>query len=318
MRVLVTGGTGYLGRALVDALVAGGHELVVFARRASESGLPGTLIDGDIRDGAAVDAAMDGCGAVCHAAALVAIWRRDPREFDDVNVGGLRNVLSAARRRRVGRVVYTSSFLALPPRGSPSPLTANDYQRTKVAARAVAIEAIAAGDPVVCLFPGVIYGPGVRTPGNLVGGLVADALARRLPGLVGPERTWSYSYVKDVAAGHVAALRSRLPRAEYGVGGPNLPQRRVFELLREARGVGIPPRIPYALASMIGAVEELRARLSGRLPLVTRGAVEIFRHDWPVDSSAAVEDLDYRVTPLDEGFRAVLAGLGDTSATGPR
>ena len=316
MRVLVTGGTGYLGRAIVSALVDAGDWPVVFARHASTSGLPGTLVDGDIRDPNAVEAALEECDAVCHAAALVAVWRENPREFDEVNVGGLRNVLSAARRRHIARIVYTSSFLALPPAGRTAPLAANDYQRTKVAARAVALEASAAGEPVVCVCPGVIYGPGVRTQGNLVGGLVADAVAGRLPGLVGPGRTWSYSFVADVAAGHVAALRSGLPGTEYGLGGPNLPQRRVFELLREARGVGIPPTIPYALASMIGAVEELRARLSGHEPLVTRGAVEIFRHDWPVDSTTAMADLGYRITPLEEGFRLMLADLAGDSSSG--
>ena len=63
MKVLVTGGTGYLGRAVVSALAARGHDLVIFARSASRSGLPGTLIDGDIRDRAAVERAASGCDA---------------------------------------------------------------------------------------------------------------------------------------------------------------------------------------------------------------------------------------------------------------
>ena len=84
-------------------------------------------------------AAAAGVDAICHAAALVALWRRDPSEFDAVNVGGLQSVL-VARRASIGlaRLVYTSSFLALPPADSPHPLTANHYQRTKVAARDVA------------------------------------------------------------------------------------------------------------------------------------------------------------------------------------
>jgi farnesol dehydrogenase len=309
MRVLVTGATGYLGRALVRAVLAAGHAPVAFARRASSSGLTVTLIDGDVRDGSAVAAAMDGCDAVCHAAALVSIWRPEPREFDEVNVGGLRNVLAAARRHGVARVVYTSSFLALPPAGAAAPVEANDYQRTKVAARAVALDAASGGAPVVCVYPGVVYGPGPPTQGNLVGGLLADALARRLPGLVGPDRIWSYSFVDDVAAGHVAALTAGAPGAEYGLGGENVPQRRIFELLRDARGIGIPRRIPYALAAMIGAVEEWRARRTGHLPLVTRGAIDIFRHDWPVDSRAATRDLGYRITPLRDGLQRLLDAL---------
>lgn len=309
MRVLVTGGTGYFGRALVAALRAGGHEPVVFSRHASRSGLGGPLVDGDVRDRAAVAAAMRGCEAVCHAAAMVSIWRADPREFDAVNVDGLRHVLAAAREYGVSRVVYTSSFLALPPAGAGAPLEANDYQRTKVRARREALDAAAGGQPVVCLCPGVLYGPGVRTEGNLVGRLLADRCAGRLPALVGPERTWSLSFVDDVAAGHLAALTRPRVRPEYALGGENVPQRRVFELLEEATGLKPPVRLPYPLASMLGVADEWRARVTGALPLVTLGAVRIFRHDWPLDSGPAQADLGYRITPLADGFRALLPEL---------
>src|SRR5207248_11644522 len=96
MRVLITGGTGYLGRAIVRAIHARGHDVVLFARRASGSGLPGALVEGDVRDKGALERAAAGCDALCHAAALVSIWRRRRADFDDVNVGGLRNALDAA------------------------------------------------------------------------------------------------------------------------------------------------------------------------------------------------------------------------------
>src|SRR5438128_3864394 len=133
MRVLVTGGTGYLGRGSVRAYHARGHELVVFARTATRSGLPGTLVDGDVRDRAALGRAAAGCDAIAHSAALVSIWRRRREDFDDVNVGGLRNVLATAATLRTPRVLYTSSFVAMAPRDRTAPLQANDYQRTKVA-----------------------------------------------------------------------------------------------------------------------------------------------------------------------------------------
>ena len=107
MRVLVTGGTGYLGRAVVSALAGRGHDIVLFARSASRSGLPGTPIDGDIRDRAALERAAAGCDAISHSAALVSIWRRRREDFDDINVGGLRNVLAVATTLRVPRVLYT-------------------------------------------------------------------------------------------------------------------------------------------------------------------------------------------------------------------
>jgi farnesol dehydrogenase len=274
-------------------------------------------VDGDIRDRAALQHAAAGCDAICHSAALVSIWRRRSQDFDDVNVGGLRNVLAAAAAHRIDRIVYTSSFLALPPRDAAAPLAANDYQRTKVLADRAADDAVRNGSPLIRVYPGVIYGPGLFTEGNLVGRLVADHLKRRLPGLIGPENLWSYSYVDDVAAGHCAALQRGVAGARYTLGGENAPQRRVFEIVRDITGRKVPPRIPFPVATALGLAEELRVRAFGGTPLVTRGAVDIFRHDWSLDSSVASRELGYSITRLEEGIRRVVASLThDTAASG--
>ena len=309
MRVLMTGGTGYLGRAIVRALVERGHEPIVFARRATTSELPGRPVDGDIRDATAVRRAAEGADAICHTAALVSLWRPRPADFDDVNVGGVETMLAAARARGIARIVYTSSFLALPPAGRASALRANDYQRTKANARDVVRRAAADGAPVIALFPGVIYGPGAATEGNLVGRLLRDYAAGRLPGLIGADRIWSFAYVDDVAGAHVSALEHGAAGTEYQLGGENAPQVRAFEIAGRMLGKRLPRRIPYAAAAAVAAFEEARARLTGRMPLVTRGAVEIFRHDWPLDSARSVDELNYRVTPLEHGIRATLGAV---------
>ena len=306
VRILVTGGTGYLGRAIVHALHARGHDVVVFARAASRAGLPGAAADGDVRDRDALVSAARGCDALCHAAALVSLWRRHPRDFDDVNVGGLENAIAAARAASLSRIVYTSSFLALPPRGASAPLRANDYQRTKAAALVVARRAQADHVPLVILFPGVVYGPGVMSEGNLLGRLLADHAAGRLPGLIGPDRIWSYAWVDDVARAHAAAVEHPAPRREYELGGENVAQIRPFEIVRVLTGRRLPRRIPYPVATLIGRVEELRARLTGASPLLTRATVEIFRHDWPVGAADAGADLGYLSRSLEDGVRLLL------------
>jgi farnesol dehydrogenase len=309
MKVLVTGGTGYLGRAVVRALAGRGHDLVVFGRSATHSGLSGTMIDGDVRDAAALERAAVGCDAISHSAALVSIWRRRRQDFDDVNVDGLRHVLGAAHSLGIRRIVYTSSFLALSPRDLHAPIAANDYQRTKVAADRLGDQAVQGGSPLIRVYPGVIYGPGVLTEGNLVGRLIGDHLRGRLPGLVGPENFWSYAYVDDVAAGQCAALERGAEGARYVLGGENAPQSRVFELVQQLTGRRLPRRIPFPVADALGAAEELRVTLFGGTPLITRGAVEIFRHDWSLDSSEASRHLGYVVTPLDQGIRRTVAEL---------
>jgi farnesol dehydrogenase len=306
MRVLVTGGTGYLGRAVVQELAARGHEPVVFARSAMTSGLPGTLVDGDVRNREALERAAAACDAVAHLAALVSIWRRRAKDFDDVNVGGLQHVIDVAAALAIPRVLYTSSFLALPPAGRSTTIEANDYQRTKVAAERLAEISVHHNVRLIRVYPGVLYGPGRLTEGNLVGRLIDDHLKGRLPGLVGAERVWSYSYVSDVATAHCVALERGRIGARYMLGGENASQAAMFAILQQLTGTPAPRRIPYSVATAIGAVEELRVRAFGGLPLITRGAVEIFRHDWSLDSSVAARELGYTITPLADGLKRIL------------
>ena len=313
VRVLVTGGTGYLGGGLVRALAQRGDDVVVFSRHAVghvETALPGRITHaaGDIRDRDAIARAADGVDAICHVAALVSVWRPRASDFDDVNVTGLLNVVDVCRARRLSRLVYTSSFLALPPAGQRVPLRANDYQRTKAAANAAA-RAAAHDVPIVILYPGVIYGPGTATEGNLVLRLMTDHLAGRLPGIVGANRIWSFTYIGDVIAAHVNALTNDVLGRELTIGGENAPQVRLFECLRDRTGTRLPRRIPVPAAYAVGAIEELRARLTGRPPLLTRGAVTIFAHDWPLDGAAAAGLLGYSVTSLSEGMALTMASL---------
>ena len=306
MNVLVTGGTGYLGRAIVGALARAGHRPIVYARHADTVDLNAPAIAGDVRDERAVDDAVRQVDAVCHAAALVSIWRARRADFDDVNVRGLELVLRACERHRIRRIVYTSSFLARPPADRAAPLEANDYQRTKVRARAVARDAADRGLPITILYPGVIYGPGERTEGNLVGRLLRDHLDGRLPGVVGGSHVWSFAHVEDVAVAHVRALERETDCGEYALGGENVPQMRVFEILRDLTGHPLPRRIPNAAAMAVALIHEARAHLTGTPPLLTRGVVKIFSHEWPLDSAESAKRLDYRITPLITGVRQLV------------
>jgi farnesol dehydrogenase len=317
MKILVTGATGYLGRALVAALAAGGYTVVAFARTASAAGLPATAFDGDIRDEDAVLAAADGCDAICHLAALVSVWRPRRADFDEVNVGGLRTILRIASRLAIKRIVYTSSFMALPPTGAAAPVMWNDYQRTKVLADGVAAEAVAGGAPLMRVYPGVVYGPGSLRESNLIGRMISDHLAGRLPGLIGSARHWSYAYIDDVAGGHVAALEHGEAGGRYLFGGDNVPQMRIFEIVRDLTGVRPPRRIPFLAALAFGAYSEARAVLTGTTPQLTVGTARILDHDWTMSSEVASRQLGFRVTAVSDGVARVVAAIGTERLSAP-
>src|SRR5829696_18039 len=216
MKVLVTGGTGFLGRRIVSEL-APRHLLRLLVRStASRERFPAGVefATGDVTDRASLERAAAGCEAVIHAAALVKILA-PAAEFDRINVGGLDHLLQAAEKSgSVEKVVYVSSFMALgPTEAGPGGLLdestgagdagdrvwINDYERTKTLSDRRARQAIAEGAPVTIVYPGVIYGPGEMTEGNIVVRHVLDLVHRRLPALLGsPARRWNYVYVDDV------------------------------------------------------------------------------------------------------------------------
>jgi farnesol dehydrogenase len=166
----------------------------------------------------------------------------------------------------------------------------------------------------VTLYPGVIYGPGDMTEGNIVARMVADHLNGRLPALVGPaDRRWSYAFVEDVAEGHALALEKGRPGDRFVLGGENATLARVFELVREIAGAPPPRlRIPYGVASALGRAQWLWAELTGQPPQLTHGEVGVFREEWACDSARAVREIGYEWRPLAEGLRETVRWLRDT------
>jgi len=326
MKVLLTGGTGFLGKNVARALVARGHEVRLLAREGSNlAGLPaGDMVRGDVCDAASLRRAAEGCQAILHMAALVKMWVPEREVFDRVNVEGLRAALAASEA--VGaRLVYTSSFMAIGPTGvqpanesqiHPGQSFRNDYERSKAHADVVAREAAAAGRDVVLLYPGVVYGPGDRTAGNIVVNMIADHLRGRFPGIIGPgDRLWSYAFVEDVAAGHVDALEKGRAGERYLLAGENVSMNDFFRLLAEASGVPAPRlHIPYAAAGALGWMLYAWAELTGMEPLLTHEVVGVFREHWSYTSAKAQRDLGYRTTPLRDGLRRTLDWLRSDAA----
>jgi farnesol dehydrogenase len=271
-------------------------------------------------------AAVSGCDAVVHCAAMVKSWAKDKTEFDRVNVGGLRNVLEAAKAEGA-RVVYTSSFIALGPTdgrtfdeetprvdGAPR----NDYERTKWAADRLAREAAASGFPLVRLYPGVVYGPGALTAGNhLVQNLVLHARGK-VPGLLGAgDRRMSFAFVDDVTAGFVAALETGKAGRGYILGGDNRTLVDLFAAFESATGIGAPKlKIPYGVARAVGRLQRWRAELFGVEPELTDEIVRIYAHEWAYSSARAEAELGYRITPLREGVATTVAWLRERGLLG--
>lgn len=322
MLVLLTGASGFLGGRLASLLLERGHSVRAFMRpgRPIPAGVEPAF--GDLEDPASLRRAVAGAAIVVHAAGLVRILA-PRRAFWRTNVEGFDRLLEASREAGVERFLHVSSFLALgPAERAPGRLLRpelepyagpyfNEYQRTKAEADRRARQAAARGAPVAIVYPGVVYGPGVLTEGNLLVRHLLELKQGRVPALVGdPDCRWSLAFVEDVTSGVLAALERFRAGARWVLGGENLPLRDLYRSIEVEAGLRVPrKRLPDPVGLLLGGAWKLACRLFGGTPRLTPDLVRIYRHDWACDSSAAEAELGYRPRPFADGLRATLAWL---------
>ena len=310
MKVLVTGGGGFLGRAITERLLRRGHQVRCFARgRYPELAARGVeLVRGDLTDARATAAACAGCRAVVHAAALVPGMPGNARRFHAVNVAGTEAVIAGCRAHGVERLVFASSpsvvFAGRDLRGvdesAPYPGHYDSpYARTKALAEQAVLAANGGALATAALRPHLIWGPGDR---HLVPALIARARRGRLVQVGrGPFRI-DVTYVECAAAAHVLAVERLAPGARaagrayfISQGEPVDLWRFVGRLLALAGAPPVRRRVPRWLAlTAAGLVEgAFRVLRPAAAPPLTRFLVrEISSSHW-FDIGAARCDLGY-------------------------
>jgi dihydroflavonol-4-reductase len=311
MTTLVTGATGFLGSHVARQLVARGEKNVrVLARPSSDlralASLAVERVTGDLRDPASLDRALAGVERVYHVAADYRLWARDPREIYESNVTGTRNLLAAARRAGVARIVYTStvatiavpSATSLPDERTEARLSdmIGAYKRSKFLAEQEVLKAAREGLPVVIVNPTTPVGPGDWKP-TPTGKIIVDFLNGRMPAYV--DTGLNFIAVEDAAAGHLLAAERGQIGERYLLGGENLSLREMLNALALVSGQPAPRfRVPLALAFAAACAETFVARLAGREPKIPIDGVRIARHSMFVDCSKAVRDLGFAPSPV--------------------
>ncbi|MGO9950464.1 MAG: hopanoid-associated sugar epimerase [Steroidobacteraceae bacterium] len=320
MKALVTGATGFVGAAVVRALLAAHWQVRALVRRGSDRSNLGQLdvevAEGDLTDFDSLARAAQGCAGLFHVAADYRLGAKDPSQLYRNNVEGTRNMLNAARRAGVQRIVYTSSVatIGIPADGAPgderTPVALDDmighYKRSKYLAeevvRETAREAAAAGEAtsVVIVCPSTPVGPGDVKP-TPTGQLVLDAAAGRMPAYV--DTGLNIVHVDDVAAGHLLAYERGAAGERYILGGQDMTLREILEAIANLVGRD-PPRVrlPYGMVLPIAYLAEGYARLSGSSGRITLEGVRMSRKRMFFSSAKAVRELGYRWRPPVEAF----------------
>lgn len=314
-KTLVTGATGFVGAAVARALIARGERVVLLARknspRGNVEGLDAEVVIGDLRDAASLEAALRGVDRLYHVAADYRLWAPDPNEIIEANRLGVGNIMNAALRAGVSRIVYTSSVatLKLDLAGRPVDETAparpeqaiGAYKKSKTIAERLVEKMIAEqGLPAVIVNPSTPIGPRDIKP-TPTGRLIVEAANGKMPGYV--DTGLNLVHVEDVAAGHLAAMARGRIGERYILGGQDAPLGALLGEIAEIVGRS-PPwlKIPRAPLFPFAYAAEAVARFTGKEPFATVDALRMAKYRMYFSSAKAERDLGYSARPYREAL----------------
>jgi len=323
MATLITGSTGYIGSLLTIKLAEQGEDIRILVRR--DPDIPEfrrnniAIVKGDITDAESLKNAMKGIDKVYHMAAYARLWAKDPDTFHKINVEGTRNVMKAAIDADVKKLVYTSTAGVIGPSGD-KPMTEidpritgffNAYEETKTEAEKVVQEYVKKGLNVSIVNPSRVYGPGLDTGSNPVTKIVELYMKRKwhvIPG--NGEDVGSYCHVDDVVNGHISAMLKGGIGERYIFGGVNASFNELISLIRKHSGVDKKLfNLPFPLMSLVSHAMKTWSTISGTAPMITPDWVKRYDYHWKLDSSKAVNEIDYKIRSLDQGIQQTVAWI---------
>lgn len=316
MRVLVTGGTGFVGKPTVRKLLEAGHGVRCLVRRTSHTReleeLGCELAYGDVTEKASVLEGVRGCDWLVHLANVYSFWEPDKSVYRRVNVEGTRNVAEAALEVGVSKVAHVSTFVVW---GKPAQIPFDEetpvgperftaYAESKYEGDLVVWKLYRErGLPVVVLYPGGVMGAG-NPKSN--GQYIQDLVKGRMPGMVFEDSALTWVHVKDVAEAIVRALEKEGNEGEkYLVGKHALAMGELTRTVCEISGaplpkVSIPDPVIMAGATLLTKV----ADLTGRPPLLgmSKDTMRNLKEGAIFDGSKAERDLSVTYTPIREAL----------------
>ena len=316
MSILITGGSGLVGRRLVSRLAQSERRVRVMSRRAEQLGSlamrPSVeVVSGDLCNRASLDAALEGVTKVVHAAALISLWRHEAEAMHRVNVEGTATLLAACADRALDRFVHVGALSSVGKPCNPeitrveetTATTLSDcsgpYLETKRQAEQLVLQAADAGLPAVTLIPPMIIGPGGWDESSVaMFKLVRDGFPFYTDAAISAVGLDDFArIVEQVLCGPLP------PRRRYFVLAETLSMRELLGQIATSLGRK-PPRLPMPsrLLAIVGAMLEAWSKISGKRPLLTIDGVHVLTHkpSYDYDGSQIIQDLGVVYTPIAE------------------
>jgi farnesol dehydrogenase len=321
---MVTGATGFIGNRLINELLNLGTEVNVLARSQKKVielyGNQVTFFGGDLWDKDVIEEATRNCDAIFHLAAFANIWSKDKMLAYKTNVTGTKNILEAALQNKVKKVVFTSSAAVFPPSENGEEIDEtvvlpakylSDYETTKVQAEQLCLDYSKKGLDVVIVNPPRVFGPGLLNKSNSVTILIKKYIKgawRIIPG--NGEAIGNYVFIDDVVKGQILAMQYGISGEKYILGGTNISFNGFFNLISTVSAKNYRLfHLPFPLILAVSKLELFLAETFGKNPLITPPWAKRYLQNRPVSSSKAIRELNYIITPLDEGIRKSIEWL---------
>jgi dihydroflavonol-4-reductase len=328
VKVFVTGGTGFIGGALVRQLRARGDDVVALVRNPAKGApleaLGCTLVAGDLNDERAIRAGMEGCDAVIHAAAVyeVGIPASERRSMQEANVGGTERVLGAALEAKVPKVVYVSTVgvfgnthgrVVDESYENPADNFTSEYEKTKWEAHKAAQRLIGEGLPCVIVQPGGVYGPGDE---SATGRLLEQFLEGKMPLIPFPELGICLTHVEDIAGGILLGLDKGVAGGTYVISGPVTTVREAIGVVASETGKKAPKHaMPTGLMKLMTPFGALVGKVMNQPPNLRELISSADGVTFWANHDKATRELGYQPRGLQEGIHDMLVAEGRLPAS---
>jgi dihydroflavonol-4-reductase len=312
--ILVTGATGHIGNVLTRQLIECGQKVRVLVLPGEDLepvlDLPVELVTGDVLDPQSLDRAMAGVDNVFHLAGIISISPGKNERVHKVNVEGTRNVLEAACRAGIRRILYTSSIHAI----RPSPLgtavdetqpfdpdsTRGAYDRSKATATLEALSACARGMDVVVVCPTGVIGPYDYRRSEM-GQLIVDCMKNHP--LLSVKGAYDFVDVRDVARGMRLAMDKGRTGQAYILSGEQVGVDRLMNTVQEFAGrKTLHLSLPFSLARFAAVFAPLYYRLTRTKALFTPYSLGTLVSNSQISSAKARRELGYTARPVRESI----------------
>ncbi len=324
MKSLVTGANGFVGSAVMRCLLAAGHEVRCLVRPGSDRrNLDKSTVEiseGDLRDTASLQRAVNGCDNLFHVAADYRLWVPDPETMYDINVRGTQALILAAAEAGIKRMVYTSSVatLGLNSDGTPAneetpsslATMTGHYKRSKFLAEQTVQKLTSEHKlSLVIVNPSTPIGPRDIRP-TPTGRMVLDTLCGRMPAYV--NTGLNVAHVDDIAQGHLLAYAHGKPGERYLLGGENMTLLQILQTIddlsgRRTKRINLPANLILPLAWMM----EKSAMITNIEPRATVDSVRMAKKKMFFSSEKAIRELGYQYRPAMEALRDAMSWFQD-------